>query len=269
MAVKKAPPGKDGSSAKATRELVSLQAQIEAARAVLIRLLQDTVLVESPLGGSPAAQLVEVNEQLVIAALSAQADAQTAAQALIDVARASVLDPLTKLPNRALLFDRLTHAIASAKRRGVRMAVLFLDVNDFKAVNDTLGHAAGDTALRLVARRLAASFRAADTVGRYGGDEFLILLSEVSQPSDAIGIANKVNAALAVPTRVGEHVLRLAASIGIAIFPDDGADATTRRVTPDCGSPPGRPTRGSSTSRRRGTTFPVAPRSSPGSGLRA
>jgi len=227
MAVKKTPRRKDDASANATHELVQLQAQIEAARAVLIRLLQDTVLVESPLGGSPAAQLVEVNEQLVIAALSAQTDAQTAAQALIDVARSSVLDPLTKLPNRALLFDRLTHAIASAKRRGVRMAVLFLDVNDFKAVNDTLGHAAGDAALRLVARRLEASFRAADTVGRYGGDEFLILLSEISQRSDAIGIANKVNAALAMPTRVGEHVLRLAASIGIAMFPDDGDDATT------------------------------------------
>lgn len=183
--------------------------------------------MESPLGGTPAAQLVEVNERLVIAALGAQTDAETAAQALIEVSRSSVLDPLTQLPNRALLLDRLTHAVASAKRRGVRVAVLFLDVNDFKVINDTLGHAAGDAALRLVARRLAASCRAADTVGRYGGDEFLILLSEVSQPSDAIGIANKVNAALAAPARVGEHVLRLAVSIGIAIFPDDGDDATT------------------------------------------
>ena len=225
--MKKTPHRKDGAAAKAKLELVQLQEQIEAARAVLIRLLQDTVLVESPLGGSPAARLVEVNEQLVIAALSARTDAESAAQALIEVVRSSELDPLTQLPNRALLLDRFTHAIASARRRGVRMAVLFLDINDFKVINDSLGHAAGDAALRWVAHRLASSIRAADTVGRYGGDEFLVLLSEVSQPSDAIGIADKVNAALAAPTRIGEHVLRLAASIGIAIFPDDGDDATT------------------------------------------
>ena len=225
--MKKTPHRKHSASAKATHALVHLHAQIEAARAVLIRLLQDTVHVESPLGGTPAAQLVAVNEQLVIAALNAQTDAKTATQALVEAARSSELDPLTQLPSRALLLDRLTHAIASAKRRGVRMAVLFLDVDDFKVINDTLGHAAGDAALGLVARRLAASIRAADTVGRYGGDEFLILLSEVSRPADAIGIAHKLNAAVAVPTGVNEHVLRLSASIGIAIFPDDGDDATT------------------------------------------
>ena len=114
--------------------------------------------------------------------------------------------------------------MASAKRRGSRLALLFLDLDHFKPINDSLGHALGDEVLKTVAQRLSSAVREADTVSRYGGDEFLILLSEVSQPSDAELIAGKLIAAIAEPCRVGGHVLQLSASIGISLYPDDGED---------------------------------------------
>ena len=102
------------------------------------------------------------------------------------MSRSAELDALTELPNRVLLLDRFAHAIASAKRHGTRLALLFLDLNNFKQINDTLGHAVGDQVLKLAAHRLASSVREADTVSRHGGDEFLILLAEVAQASDAV-----------------------------------------------------------------------------------
>ena len=126
-----------------------------------------------------------------------------------------------------LLLDRLAQAIAGAKRHGARSALLFLDLNNFKQINDTLGHAVGDQVLKLAASRLAASVRAADTVSRHGGDEFVILLAEVGVASDAVVIADKLSAALGAPSRVGDQVIRLTASIGISIYPDDGEDADT------------------------------------------
>jgi diguanylate cyclase (GGDEF)-like protein len=185
------------------------------------------VAAESRLGSNLAVQLLEANEQLVLAALRAKTDAEAAAQALQEVARAAELDTLTELPNRVLLLDRFAHAIASARRRRARLALLFLDLNNFKQINDTLGHAVGDQVLQLVAQCLVSSVREADTVSRHGGDEFVILLAELSQASDAILVADKVIAALGAPNRVGNHVLRLAASIGISIYPDDGEDADT------------------------------------------
>ncbi|MGL6111960.1 MAG: diguanylate cyclase domain-containing protein, partial [Rubrivivax sp.] len=134
------------------------------------------------------------------------------------------LDPLTQLPNRMLLLDRCSHAMASAKRRGSRLALLFLDLDQFKPINDSLGHALGDEVLKTVAQRLSCAVREADTVSRYGGDEFLILLSDVSQPADAEVIAGKLIAAIAEPCRADGHVLQLSASIGISLYPDDGDD---------------------------------------------
>jgi diguanylate cyclase (GGDEF)-like protein len=185
------------------------------------------VEVEGPLGNAQAPKLVEANEQLVIAALRAQTDAEAASRKLDEVSRSAELDALTQLPNRVLFCDRVAQAIARAKRRATQLALLFLDLNHFKQINDTLGHAAGDEVLKLVARRLASAIRTEDTVSRHGGDEFLILLAEVSRPLDAVRIADKVIAALDAPTRVGDHVLRLSASIGISIYPDDGENAAT------------------------------------------
>jgi diguanylate cyclase len=171
--------------------------------------------------------LLEANEQLVIAALRSQSDAESATQALTEVSRSALLDALTQLPNRVLLLDRFAHAIAAAKRHGGRLAVLFLDLDGFKHINDTLGHAVGDEVLKLVAHRLASSVREADTLSRLGGDEFVVLLTEVTHPSDAVLVVDKVFAKLGAPSRVGQHDLRLTASIGISIYPDDGGDAAT------------------------------------------
>ena len=131
------------------------------------------------------ALLVKANERLILESLRAQVEAESAMQALHEVSHRAEHDPLTELPNRVLLLDRFEQAIASAKRHGSRLALLFMDLNEFKQINDTHGHGTGDQVLKLVAQRLASSVREADTVSRHGGDEFLILLTEVSQASDA------------------------------------------------------------------------------------
>ena len=134
-------------------------------------------------------------------------------------------DALTGLPNRALLHDRLDQALAQASRDGHRVGVIFLDLDRFKSVNDTLGHAVGDELLRHVAARLTGAVRAVDTVSRLGGDEFIIVLREVGGADDMVLVAEKVIAALAAPVHVLGHELRATPSIGISIFPDDGAGA--------------------------------------------
>jgi diguanylate cyclase (GGDEF)-like protein/PAS domain S-box-containing protein len=136
-------------------------------------------------------------------------------------------DSLTDLPNRTLLNDRLTQAISLAHRHRQRLAVLYLDVDRFKHFNDSLGHDVGDRLLRSVAQRLLACVRSSDTVSRQGGDEFVILLSEVAHVQDAAGTAAKIQMALSPPHCIDEHKLDLTASIGIVTYPDDGADAET------------------------------------------
>lgn len=217
----------DPAATQAAQKLARLNSQVDAMRAVLVRLLQDVVVAESRLGANASAQMLEANEQLVLAALRNRVDAETASQALDLVSRSADLDALTQLPNRMLFLDRLAGAMASARRHGTRFALLFIDLDKFKEINDTLGHAVGDEALRRVARCLASAVRAVDTVSRYGGDEFVVLLAEVVQPSDALFVADKVIALLQAPSHIGEHVLKLSASIGISIYPEDGEDAQT------------------------------------------
>jgi diguanylate cyclase (GGDEF)-like protein/PAS domain S-box-containing protein len=134
-------------------------------------------------------------------------------------------DSLTDLPNRVLLNDRLNHAICLAHRRRRKMAVLFLDVDRFKHVNDSLGHEIGDRLLQSVAQRLLNCVRRSDTVSRQGGDEFVILLSEITQAQDAAVSAEKMLQALAAPHRIDQHELRVTGSIGIVVYPDDGTEA--------------------------------------------
>ena len=136
-------------------------------------------------------------------------------------------DFLTDLPNRMLLNDRLTQAIASARRHSHRLAVLFLDLDQFKHVNDSLGHGIGDILLQSVARRLAACVRSSDTVSRQGGDEFVVLLSELAHPDAAAVSAEKIIRALIAPHDVANHQLHVTVTIGISIFPDDGPNAET------------------------------------------
>lgn len=198
---------------------------LDPARAAPTGLQQDGVVMEHDSGSAPAAILVQANEQLVLAALQAQAETATLLSVLEESTLSAGLDALTGLPDRTLLLHRFAQAMATTKRHGGRLAVLFLDLDQFKPINDRLGHAVGDEVLKLAARCLASSVRDADTVGRYGGDEFLILLPEVFRASDASLIARKINTALAAIRAVGSHDLQLRASIGISIYPDDGLDA--------------------------------------------
>jgi diguanylate cyclase (GGDEF)-like protein/PAS domain S-box-containing protein len=136
-------------------------------------------------------------------------------------------DFLTELPNRMLLNDRMRQAIALAQRHGSSAAVLFADVDNFKSVNDALGHAMGDQVLQSVARRLVACVRNADTVSRFGGDEFVVLLPEVARPEDAALTGDKLLAALSAPHHIEQRELNVTMSIGISVYPRDAQDAET------------------------------------------
>ena len=206
---------------------VALERQVAGQRAELARLQLELAAARLELQGSRGAQLRDANEQLVLSALRSQEVADTATGELDELTHTSQRDALTGTPNRALMRDRLEQAIALARRHGTRTAVLFVDLDDFKAINDTLGHDAGDEVLQLTARRLESVVRESDTVSRHGGDEFLVLLAEVLQTADARTIAAKMRAALSEPCLVRTQTLHLTASIGIALYPDDGADAAT------------------------------------------
>ncbi len=134
-------------------------------------------------------------------------------------------DFLTNLPNRVLLSDRITQAIALAQRNGTTPALLFLDLDKFKHVNDSLGHAVGDQLLQAVSTRLVQCVRSTDTVSRHGGDEFVILLADERRPQDAALAAEKVLLALSAPFAIEGQHLHTSTSIGISVFPLDGADA--------------------------------------------
>jgi diguanylate cyclase (GGDEF)-like protein/PAS domain S-box-containing protein len=136
-------------------------------------------------------------------------------------------DFLTDLPNRLLLNDRITQAISLSRRHSKPLAMLFLDLDSFKHINDSLGHEIGDKLLQLVAQRVVACVRASDTVSRHGGDEFVILLTEVANPGDAAFIAEKVLAGLVMPYAISERNVQLNVSIGISVYPQDGHDAAT------------------------------------------
>jgi diguanylate cyclase (GGDEF)-like protein/PAS domain S-box-containing protein len=131
-------------------------------------------------------------------------------------------DALTGLPNRTMLTDRLAQALAQAQRRELESAVLFIDLDRFKLVNDSLGHAAGDALLQEVARRLRAALREDDTVARVGGDEFQVVLPQISGPTDAAHVAEKLMNVLAVPFMLEGQELHVTASLGLSLFPRDG-----------------------------------------------
>ena len=211
--------------ALAASELAHLQRQSEQVREELSGLQQNLVSIKNGGEGDQKAQLREANEHLIQAALLAHDDADIARHALETMAQLAERDTLTNLPNRLVMLDRLTQGIAMAKRAGRRLAVLFIDLDDFKQINDTLGHATGDEVLKQVAQRLSSAVRDADTVSRHGGDEFLILLPELFDRSNAAAVADNVITSLATPMRLGEHVMRMGVSIGISIYPDDGDEA--------------------------------------------
>mgnify|MGYP004499068589 CR=1 FL=1 len=153
-------------------------------------------------------------------------------------------DPLTGLPNRRLLLDRLAVALAQGRRSGHRLAVLFVDLDRFKVINDSLGHATGDALLRQVGERLRAAVREEDTLARLGGDEFVLLLPRMDAPQGAGEVARAVLDALREPFRVGGRELFVTASAGISVAPDDGADGETLLRHADIAMYRGKQTRG-------------------------
>lgn len=176
---------------------------------------------------------------LVNRALKEEVEELTILQDRLDVAvkqgdearHASLHDPLTGLPNRALFNDRLEHGLAHAKRNGISLVVMFVDLDDFKSINDTHGHDVGDIVLTTISGRIEQASRDEDTVCRHGGDEFLYMLVEVRNERDITTIAEKIIAMVKVPCDIRIRDINISLvvnpSIGIAIFPADGTTADT------------------------------------------
>jgi len=187
----------------------------------------DRYLVEYRCPGGDLRQLQVIGAPLrggdgiVTGSVIVVADETARCRAEAELTRLAVTDALTGLPNGAALHDRLGQALARRRRQQNVLAVLFLDLDGFKTVNDRFGHAAGDQVLREVAARLAAALRPGDTVSRLGGDEFVVVCDELPDPSEADEIANRLHAALAPTFTVHGEQVRLRASVGVAVAATD------------------------------------------------
>lgn len=196
------------------RELHATEAQLRDTQAALS--------AEKAALSAHVLQLQQVNDHLVAATFEAQTLAAEMDQARVQMAHLAQHDALTDLPNRILLNDRMAHTLALAHRQGKQFALMFLDLDRFKAINDTLGHAVGDQLLQSVAKRLTAAVRNSDTVCRLGGDEFVVLLADIEHIGDAIQSAQKILALLAAAHRIDQFALQVTASIGISLYPNNG-----------------------------------------------
>ena len=201
---------------------------IEANRTVA--LTRDCLLIrrdgsESPIEDSAAP--IQNRDGQVIGAVIVFHDVSQARAMALKMSHQAQHDFLTGLPNRVLLNERLSQAIGLAQRHRKQVALLFLDLDQFKHINDSLGHSIGDEVLQAVAACLNGCVRTTDAVCRQGGDEFVILLTEIKSPQDAAHVANNVLAALTAPQRIGGRELHVSVSIGISVYPDDGATAET------------------------------------------
>jgi len=145
----------------------------------------------------------------------------------------ALYDSLTGLPNRMLLDDRMAQALSRAERGGKSFALMFVDLDRFKPVNDSFGHAVGDALLKAVAQRLAGCVRKADTVARAGGDEFIIVLSEIGDPKHAAMVGGKILDELSRPFFIDRHEVSISCSIGISVYPTDGKDGNTLKANAD------------------------------------
>lgn len=168
--------------------------------------------------------LQQANCQLVISTIEAHKLAEQIEAAKVALDYLAHHDVLTDLPNRILLQDRINQSIELARRAGSQLAIMFLDLDRFKHINDSLGHAVGDQLLQAVAHRLIACVRQSDTISRQGGDEFIVLLPSIEHAADAAFTAQKILSSLALPYDVDGHVLHVSVSVGVSIYPDDGMD---------------------------------------------
>jgi diguanylate cyclase (GGDEF)-like protein/PAS domain S-box-containing protein len=216
----------DGSTRKSARD--PMEMAVEQNRTV--GLTVNCVLVrrdgfESSIEDSAAP--IHDRKGQVIGAVIVFHDVSAARAMSFQMTYAAQHDVVTNLPNRVLLKDRISQAIALARRQSRSIAVLFLDLDRFKYINDSLGHAAGDKVLQSVSKRLLAGVRGSDTVSRQGGDEFVILLSEIAYPEAAATSARKVLISLNAPHSIEGKELHVNACIGISVYPEDGEDAET------------------------------------------
>ena len=209
------------------RPTMQLDQDIQILRVEIVALRKYLAKTTQTLDELRVTPLIEANEYLVLAARRANKLAISAKSDLVELTRASERDALTNTVNRTVMLDRIKHAIAVAQRHTSRMAVLFLDLDKFKYINDELGHAIGDEVLMHATRCMSSVLRDTDTLSRHGGDEFLVLLEGVAQASDTSCVAEKILKALALPNRIDGRTFRLSASLGIAIYPEDGSDAKT------------------------------------------
>jgi diguanylate cyclase (GGDEF)-like protein/PAS domain S-box-containing protein len=213
-----------------TRERLVPQLELEVQRGRTMILPTNCILVrrdghESPIEDS-AAPIFDRDDHIagmVVVFHDVRASHATARQ----VMHLAEHDILTSLPNRALLEDRLERAVAGAQQHNRRISVISVDLDHFKHINESVGHLIGDQLLRAVSQRIGPCVRSIDTVSRQGGDEFIVLLSEVKHAEDAAIIAEKIRLAVIAPYSIANHYLHLSASIGVSLYPDDGEDAET------------------------------------------
>ncbi|MEO8628289.1 MAG: EAL domain-containing protein [Betaproteobacteria bacterium] len=177
--------------------------------------IEDTVAPIHDRAGRPAGAVIVLRDVSAARAMALQ------------LTHSAQHDVLTGLPNRMLLNDRISQAIALTPRHKKKVAVLFLDLDGFKHINDSLGHSTGDKLLQSIATGLVYSVRVSDTVSRQGGDEFVVLLSEVEHADDAATMAKRLLQAVAADHSIDQHDLHVSASIGVSVYPDDGLDAET------------------------------------------
>ncbi len=214
----------DGATRQPVRNLAKLAVQQDA----IVSLDIHSVLVRRDgyeAGIEDSAAPIHDRHGRVIGAVLVFHDVSDSRATALKMSHQAQHDFLTSLPNRLLLTDRLTQAIALSRRHGKKVVLLFLDLDLFKRVNDSLGHVTGDKLLQSVAQRLTACVRTSDTVCRLGGDEFVVLLSEIEHVDAAANCADKLLAAVAVPHVIGGHEVHVTMSIGISVCPDDGRDA--------------------------------------------
>ncbi|CAH1387143.1 putative bifunctional diguanylate cyclase/phosphodiesterase [Candidatus Nitrotoga sp. M5] len=172
--------------------------------------------------------LQQANAHLVVATLESHRLAEQVEVTKVKLEHLAHHDVLTGLPNRILLQDRLIQAIESACRQGSQVAMMYIDLDQFKHINDSLGHSVGDKLLQSFAQRLKGCVRHMDTISRQGGDEFVVLLPCIENPESAAMCAQKMIAAFALPHYIDQHELHISASIGISIYPDDGQDVESQ-----------------------------------------
>jgi diguanylate cyclase (GGDEF)-like protein/PAS domain S-box-containing protein len=212
------------------RETVPNPMEMAVSRNRTVHLPSNCVLVgrdalEAPIEGSVAA--IHDREGVATGAVFVFRDVSATRAMALQIAYSAQHDFLTGLPNRMLLNDRIRQAIALAPRHLKKFAVLFLDLDGFKHINDSLGHSIGDKLLQSIARRLVDCVRGSDTVSRQGGDEFVVLLSEEEEGQDAAISARRMLESVAQPHFIDQHQLHVTTSIGVSIYPHDGLDAET------------------------------------------